>query len=39
MATFKCRQCDATTFGEPAQRDSKGKPICKWCLEKESNKK
>ena len=26
--------CNALTFGEPAHRDSKGKPICKWCLEK-----
>ncbi len=26
--------CNATTFGEPAQRDGNGRPICKWCLEK-----
>lgn len=32
--TFKCRECDSITFGEPANRDSKGKPICKYCLEK-----
>ena len=32
--SFKCRQCNAFTFGDPAERDSKGKPICKWCLEK-----
>ena len=30
--------CNAITFGEPAQRDSKGKAICKWCLEKNDNK-
>jgi len=35
MTNFKCRQCNSYTFGNPAQRDSKGKPICKWCLEKQ----
>lgn len=36
---FKCRQCNSYTFGEPAERDVHGKPICKYCLEKKGNNK
>ena len=36
--SFKCRQCNSFTFGEPHSRDSKGKPICKYCVEKQGNK-
>lgn len=32
--TFKCFVCDSVTFGEPKVRTSKGKPVCKYCVEK-----
>ena len=36
---FKCRVCGLSTFGEPFDRDSKGKSICKYCVEKGAGKK
>lgn len=37
MSSFTCRKCDCITFGEPANRDKNGKPICKYCLEKQES--
>ena len=36
---YKCYICECFTFGPPAKRTDKGKPVCKYCLEKGNNPK